>query len=143
MKKRVKLLMVSAAIIMVASCASLDDVRYSRGEGSTHVFQRSYHEVWDVVPAAIAEMEPVIVESNKDEGFVLLERTHTTLPHGEKIAIFVDKLDGGRVRVEVVAKRTITMNALATQWEHRILDRIKLKLQNRSADSPTPTAVPE
>jgi len=128
MKKALCLLI----ILYLAGCATLSDARNAKGQGTSHIYVASFDAVWNAIPKAVNEMDLNVVGENKQEGYILAEKGWTGFSFGERVAVFVNKIDDNHIRVEVVSKKVMATNVLAYNWEQPIQDKLKeiLKQQN-------------
>ena len=117
-------------LLFAAGCATLADARTAKGSGTSRIYNASFDTVWETIPKAVHALGPKIVGENKQEGYILAEKEITAFSYGEKIAIFVDKIDDSRTKVEVVSKKAMATNILAWNWEKPILDKLSEMLPN-------------
>jgi len=113
------------ASALVTGCATMADARYARGEGQSQVFNSPFEMVWKAVPQALASLGLPVAADNKQEGYILAERGITAFSWGEKVAVFVDRIDGNKTKVEVVSKRAMATNILAPDWGPEVLQRVE------------------
>ena len=67
---------------------------------------------------------------NKQEGYILAQRGMSLGSYGENVAIFLDKTnDANKTKVEVVSKKAMSMNILATNWEDKIIEKLNEKIK--------------
>ncbi len=112
-------------LAMVGSgCATLSTVQAERGKGSFRVYPAPLKTVWEQTFQALSILGLKIVTPNEKERYFLAETGLSALSWGEKIAIFVEKVDESHTRVEVVSRRVVATNVFAYNWEPRILDKI-------------------
>ena len=113
------------ASALVTGCATMADARYARGEGQSQVYNAPFEMVWKAVPQALASLGLPVAADNKQEGYILAERGITAFSWGEKVAVFVDRVDGNKTKVEVVSKRAMATNIFAPDWGPEVLQRVE------------------
>jgi hypothetical protein len=99
------------------------------------VYNASVDQVWNAVPEALKELGLKEEGFNKGSGYVVARDAKpmaTAIPDarlGDNVAIFVDQADSaGKTRVEVVSKAPLLINAMGSNWESRVLDKLSEKL---------------
>ena len=76
------------------------------------------------------KMDRFMVAENKADGSILAQRGITPLSYGENVAIFVEQSTGGsKTKVEVVSKKAMATNFLATDWAKEIHDKLGEKFK--------------
>lgn len=129
--------------ISMTGCATLSSVKASKGSGAWRVYVAPANIVWGKVLEAIAGSGLGVAESNPVEGYLLAETGISAFSWGEKIVVFVDKIDDAHTRVEVVSKKVVTTNIFAYNWEQRILSKLDdLLSPHSSAAEMTSTPIP-
>jgi len=121
MKKLLALLI--PIVVFTAGCSTLADARAARGKGLAYVYEGSFDEVWSALPKAIQAMGsggPKLVSENKQEGYILAQGGMSFVSYGENVAIFVDKVDDTKTKVEIVSKRALATNIVAADWAPRL-----------------------
>lgn len=111
-------------ISFFTGCATLASVRAEKGSGTSRVFPAPVETVWTTTLQATSTLGLSIAVSNEKESYILAETGISAFSWGEKVAVFVDKVDDSHARVEVVSKRVVTTNVFAYSWENRILDKV-------------------
>ena len=112
-----------ALLLFVSGCSTVADARSAKGSGLSYVYEGSFDTVWDSIPKAIQGLGgggPKIIGDNKAEGYVLAQGGMSAVSYGENVAIFVEKVDATRTRVEIVSKRALATNIVAADWAPRI-----------------------
>ncbi len=117
------LILASLAPAFLTGCNSLGDAREARGDGTRRTYSATVDQVWRAVPRAANDLDLSVAGTFQDEGYMLLSRGATMFSWGERVAVFVDPIDGGS-SVEVVSKRAISVNITARNFEDSLLDKI-------------------
>jgi uncharacterized lipoprotein len=135
MSRPIAAVLAALALLSSTGCSTLADTRAAKGSGQARVYNASFEQVWNAVPAALKELGLKEEGYNKGSGYVVA-RSQTMV--GEKIplagiednlAVFVDKGNSAsQTRVEVVAQSTVPLNPLSRKWEARVLDKLAEKL---------------
>ena len=94
------------------------------GEGYSRVYQKPVQVVWDAIPIMIRELGAVMVDENKKKGYFLAENKISSLSHGEKILIVVEKVDETSAKVKVQSKRVWRSDIAANSWELPMLNKL-------------------
>ena len=120
--KKMLILLLPIALLM-AGCSTLADARAAKGKGLSYIYEGSFDDVWGSVPKAIQAMGsggPKIVSENKQEGYILAQGGMSFVSYGENVAIFVEKIDDTKTKVEIISKRTLATNVVAADWAPRL-----------------------
>ena len=126
-------MLVMTAIVSIAfmsGCANLADARAAKGSGMVKEYPASMDTVWGAIPPILTELKLPLVAENKADGSILAQRGITPLSYGENVAIFVEQSTGGsKTKVEVVSKKAMATNFLATDWAKEIHDKLGEKFK--------------
>lgn len=120
---------VVAPLGSLVGCASVGDARSEKGSGVVVVYRAPFDEVWRELPRLVSELQLKLVSDNPDAGELLAESGASVMGWGERVAIFVTRVEPGRSRVEVVSKRAIGVNVTATDWAPRIHDALRRRFE--------------
>lgn len=126
------LLVLSLTCLSLAGCATLTSVRAAKGSGISKVFPAPVGTVWASALQATSVLGLGIAVSNEKEGYILAETGISAFSWGEKVSVFIDRVDDSHARIEVVSKRVVTTNVFAYNWENRILDKVDEILRQTS-----------
>ncbi len=131
MLKKIMLVMTSiVSIAFMSGCANLADARAAKGSGMVKEYPASMDTVWGAIPPILTELKLPLVAENKADGSILAQRGITPLSYGENVAIFVEQSTGGsKTKVEVVSKKAMATNFLATDWAKEIHDKLGEKFK--------------
>ena len=94
------------------------------GEGYSRVYQKPVQVVLDAMAIMIRELGGVMVDENKKKGYFLAENKISSLSHGEKILIVVEKVDETSAKVKVQSKRVWRSDIAANSWELPMLNKL-------------------
>lgn len=111
-------------VMSAAGCTTLNDARNAKGKGRSSTYEAPFETVWEKTRIAVADTGLSIANENKEGGYILAQKGLTAFSYGENVAVFVDKIDATRTKVEVVSKKAMGTNLFATNWEKPILDRV-------------------
>jgi uncharacterized lipoprotein len=118
-------------LLPVGGCSTIADARNARGRGTSRIYNASFDTVWSIAPKAINELGLSVAGENKEEGYILGQKGLTAFSYGENVAVFVEKVNDERTKVEVVSKKTLATNVIAWNWEKPILDKLSEMLGNK------------
>jgi len=117
-------LILPAVLLSAGGCSALSDARNARGQGKSRIYDKPFDTVWNMVPKAINDLGLEVASQNRKEGCILAVKGITAFSYGENVAVFVEKVDDKRTKVEVVSKKTMGTNIFAWNWEKPILDKL-------------------
>ena len=123
----------AATAALLSGCATLGSVQAERGHGSARVYSAPFETVWEKTNQALRILQLGVVESNQKEGYFLAETGISASSWGEKVAVFIQKIDTSSTRVEVVSRKALATNIFAENWEPRVLDTLGVLLQNEGS----------
>ncbi|MBI4388845.1 MAG: hypothetical protein HY580_01580 [Nitrospinae bacterium] len=119
------------AVLFGQGCATSYTWVRDQGEGSFRDYQAPFEVVWEAIPIVVKELGPAIVDENRKKGYFLAEGEQSAFSYGQKITIYVKKIDRANTRVAVVSKREWTSDLIARNWEKPILDSLDRTLNQR------------
>ena len=130
MKRRAALALACAFAIAIAAagCATLDEPFAERGTGEVRTFDVPAAEVWKVLPGIVATSGFSVVRPEPEKGYLLAQRLAWPVPHGDRIAIFVDPAGPKRTRVEMVTRFSAD-TILAPEWYPEIFRKLRAALR--------------
>ena len=110
--------------VLVAGCASMDDLRTAQGSGEKRTYGVSYERAWNLIPYALSETGGKVKERSFERGYVFVEFGITWTSLGERVALFCQRKGANEVEIEVVSKAGVGFSA--SDWSAKIfasLDR--------------------
>lgn len=111
------------ALLALGGCTSTHTAQLARGTGTVQVFGVSYDKVWGVLPEGLADFGATVVETNAPRGYVVATREVTSRTYGERIAVFLERVDASHTRVEVVSRDYLTATqVLSNSVEDEIME---------------------
>lgn len=132
MRKEFLFSILALCLLSPVGCTTIADARNSKGKGLAHTDEGSFDTVWESIPKAIkalGEGGPLIVGENKQEGYILAQGKMSFVSYGENVAVFVEKVDETKTKVEVVSKRTLATNIVAADWAPRLHTKLAVILK--------------
>jgi uncharacterized lipoprotein len=129
--KMLFVLFFSLFMLWAGGCSTLADARNARGQGKYRIYDESFDTVWNTVPKAINELGLMVAGQNQEEGYIMAAKGVSLASYGENVAVFVEKVDDKRTKVEVVSKKAVATNIFAWNWEKPILDKLSEMLNNK------------
>lgn len=115
-------------VLLLCGCATLTSVRGERGRGSSRVYQAPFETVWKKANQTLKLLQLGIAESNQKQGYLLAETGISAFSWGERVAVFVERIDTSSTRVEVISRKVMATNIFAENWESRFLDTLEVLL---------------
>lgn len=94
----------------------------SSGDGKKQTYKTPYNEMWTSVINIVNGTKLSIIKSNQETGKIIAKQGATSWSYGEDVGIFIKPIDLDRTSVEIVSKRVMSGNFLATNWEDEILE---------------------
>jgi len=99
--------------------------------GEKRIFQYPYDRVYQASLSSLLQIGLQVVEQNKNAGYLVAASGMSFLSYGERIAVFVKKIDADTSEVEVVSKAMVKTNLFAHDWKHDIFQEIPLQLEKQ------------
>ena len=115
-------------VLVISGCNTLASAINAKGTGPYRVYERSYDKVWDTVGETVSTVGLDVVTADKDKGMLLAQRSASFFSYGENVAIFVEKIGRGRVRVEINSKKQMETNVFAPDWSDRLFSYLDVSL---------------
>lgn len=106
----------AAGISSLAGCTTIDSVKDARGQGVKRIFYQSYDEVFAATLNAAARRNLEVVSSQRESGTLLLAHGAALGSLGERIAVFVTRVNDRTVSVEVVARPVLATLGFPPDW---------------------------
>jgi hypothetical protein len=116
------------AVLQLAGCTGIDNVRPDTGEGSKFaVYRRSYDEIWNAA-LSVAGQRLTLVDADKRTGIIKAEALDSTF--GETLGIFINPPREGEKRyiVEVLSLLKNRPQVPGQDAEPQVIDALKAKL---------------
>ncbi len=115
----------------LAACASVDTVKDARGQGVKRTFRQPYDDVYAATLAAVARKKLEVVSTTRETGTVLLSNGPSLVSLGERIAIFVTRLNDKSTTVEVVSRPLVPTVSFPPDWPELLFGEIEEALATR------------
>ncbi len=129
MKKIISLLVV---MLIVSACSTTQAVKQSRGKGLRKHYSQSYDEVYSATLETVYNQKLHVEEHDKETGFLYATHGVTLWSWGERIAIYVYKVDDGGTEVEIVSRKVLVPLNFAPDWAKYIFTGIEAELQSQN-----------
>jgi len=118
--------------LWAGGCATtIADALNAKGQGKSRIYDAPFDAVWDTVPKIVNELGLMVAGQNKEDGYILAAKGVSAFSAAENVAVFVEKVDDERTRVEVVSKKTVPTHIFAGNWEKPILDKLSEMLNRK------------
>jgi hypothetical protein len=111
---------------MLAACASDNGMKETRGEGIKRTYHEPYANVFTATLSAATERKLSVVDADQKRGTILLtsSRSLSSLG-GERIAVFVTRLDDNTTNIEVVVHAKVPGISIAPDWADLLFGEIE------------------
>ena len=109
---------------ILSGCNTLADAQRAKGTGAFKVYDVAVDKVWNAMPDVIKNVGLAYVGENRQEGYVLAQRSITAFSWGEDVAIFIKSLDNQKTRVEIVSKKAMATNIFAPNWATKLFKEL-------------------
>lgn len=126
-----RLAMVLPGGAALVACASIDSVKDARGKGVKRTFRRAYDDVYAAALTAAARRKLEIVSAARDTGAILLTNGPSLGSLGERIAIFVNRVNDKVTSVEVVSRPVVSTVSFPPDWPGLLFGEIEEDLTAR------------
>ena len=103
--------------------------RAARGDGSSREYAKPVGAVWPIVLDVVDQSGLTLLSKSRSDGLIVAQRSVSAFSWGETVSIHVNAVGKGRTRVEVVSKKAMSTNFLATNWEKRILSELDARIR--------------
>jgi hypothetical protein len=111
-------------LLHLAGCNTLADARAARGSGITVNYFASFEELWRLLPRVANDLDLSVAGSFEKDGILLAERGLSAFSFGERVAVFLDRVDEKKTRMEVVAKKVFLFQLSVGRFEARLHERM-------------------
>ena len=119
--KKILWFFISVSLVGVLSgCNTLADARMAKGTGVFKVYDVAVDKIWNALPDVIKSVGLAYVGENRQEGYILAQRSITAFSYGEDVAIFITSLGDQKTRVEIVSKKALATNIFAPDWSAKL-----------------------
>jgi hypothetical protein len=129
------LYLLCAVVFTIQGCAPTLTWVKDENEGASAIYPMPFKVVWDTIPVTFKELGLVKVDEDKNKKFFLAQGKMSLLSHGEKVSVFVEKVDETNTKVKVISKRTLRSDTAANNWEEPILDKLNELLGTSRLDN--------
>lgn len=116
-------------ILTCLACNTTQAIKQSRGKGFIKHYKGSYEEIYNITLKTIKDQNLHLEEFDKDTGFIYVTHGMTAWSWGERIAIFVTKIDDDKTGVEIVNRKVLVPLNFAPDWAKYIFVGIEAELQ--------------
>jgi len=124
-----KIISILVLVSLISACSTTQAVKQSRGKGLRKHYSQSYDEVYKATLDTVYKQGLHVEEHDKETGFLYATHGLTLWSWGERIAIYVYKVDGGGTEVEIVSRKVFVPLNFAPDWAKYIFTGIEAELQ--------------
>ena len=120
---------IAVSACLLAGCASVDSLKQARGEGVKRTFRHSYDHVFMATMDAAVQKKLTVVTSDRKNGTILLmSGASLSSLGGERIALFLTRLDEQATSVEVVVQAVVPGVSFPPDWAELLFGEIEENL---------------
>lgn len=120
-------------LMSICACASTQTVRDAKGSGESRIFSDSYEQVFDAAVEAMRDQAIEILEKDKATGTILGKKGMGVVTYGERVAVYIYKVDDDHTKVEVISKKVLATTIFAKDWTDSIFFAISQNLHDEKA----------
>jgi hypothetical protein len=91
----------------VTGCATTEGVVKSKEDGTTHVYQVSSSQAWEITKKVFRWRDSDAIEEHRREGYIVATNGKNWVPWSSMMVAWVDRVDRNKTKVTVVSKRRI------------------------------------
>jgi len=138
--------LLSAGIVLVAGCATTNDVirvKEVGSEGTARVYPVTVDQAWDIAKTVFRWEGADAIEEHRVEGYMLTSSGPNLVSWGAVMGAWVERVDADKTRVTVVTKRRITMNMATTLTESTFHKRFAEAVDIVKSGQPLPRIAPK
>ncbi len=128
--KKIYLPFFISVLMSISACASTQTIRDAKGSGESRIFSNSYEEVFDAALEAMRDQAIEILEKNQATGTILGKKGIGYTTYGERVGVYVYKIDDTHTKVEVISKKVLATTLFAKDWTDSIFYSISQNLHN-------------
>lgn len=127
-------LLICTIALLCAGCTTINGIKNSQGHGVQRIYSQPYDKVYRASLNAIQHLDGFsLLEDNKEKGMIIA--THSSCDSassGERVAIFINRVDEQQTKMEVVSKAIVKTHLFAPHWESQIFQLIDMQLEEKS-----------
>lgn len=124
--------MAASGMSLLGACSSADSIKDARGKGAKRTYKQTYDEVFAAAMHAAEKKKLEIVSSVRDTGTILLSNGASLGSlGGERIAIFVSRVNDRTTSVEIVARPVVATVSFPPDWPNLLFGEIEEELTAR------------
>ncbi len=124
------LFLIALLSCFLGGCASTETVKNAQGQGVTRAYASAYDAVFNATITAAKEKKLDVVESDRQNGRLILSHGITWLSWGERIAVFIKAISSNSTEVEIVSKPVLSPLNFPPNWQQILLDQIDADLRD-------------
>lgn len=124
-----KIILQTLLCLLLASCASTDDLQLSNGKGKYFIVKgRSYEQIWRAATVAMST-EMKIIDSHKPSGVIKSKVVNGT--QGKVVGFFIQPTDeqAPNYTITIVSKKPFQTEFVDRDWEPSVWEDFKAAMQ--------------
>ena len=126
-----KWLLLLCVAVLLAACASVEEVKDAQGQGAKRTFRHPYEAVYQATANAVAKRKLEVIEQDRATGRFVLSNGGSRSSFGERIAVFLTRLNERTTSVEVVSKSVGGVLSFPPNWPALLFGDIDQELTVR------------
>lgn len=119
-----KILFLLVLALAFSGCVTLNTVKQSKGKGVTRIYDYSYDQVYNAMLTSVSQQNLKIAEQNKEQGYLYTSHGVSFWSAGERIAVFVTKVNDNQTSVEISDMEVGALLDSAPNWTNDIFSGI-------------------
>lgn len=135
-----KLFFIAVAAALLAGCATPSKMAKMEGQGTKRIFPEPYSAVWKSAIEAARHGQLQIESIDETKGYIVSRTPVRMESWGERVGIWVKKIDDSHTSVEVVSRLVGPTDIWKYDWEISVLNNIAVDFNLPL--TPVPKTVP-
>ncbi len=124
------------AVLSFTGCRSMTDVVQGEGTGKKVEYAASFDQMWAAVPDVVKNIELELCNVDPQRHLVQAKNPGNFWHAGSYVAIFVQPVNPTNCAVEVVCKRTLSIDAFAGTYAKPIFRQLDRQFKPIGGDFP-------
>ncbi len=116
---------------MFTGCATAASVKGSRGSGRSETYNYPYEQTYQAAVDAMRDQAIEILEKDRETGTIIGKKGVSAFSYGERVGIYLYKLEEAKTKVEVISAKVLATNVFAKDWTDAIFVAIRKNLEGK------------
>lgn len=122
------------SVLLASGCTSLGSMTVPRyADGSRYEYDVDYQQAFELAKYACRVYSFEIDYENFEDGVIVANNGISAMSYGERIGLYLKKIDATRTGISIVTKAKVKSNFFAPEWDseiHMIISQRINQLQN-------------